>query len=163
MKLIDGVGNGFAITEYEVREKEQREDLLIEILNDGICIGTNFYNNISFEERDRLVALYIAMEMDVFGIDDSPLLSEKLRFAKKIMNLGIINDYKLVLTKKEKIDCEVKFLVSGKFLMSTHVHGLSPDGLVKLQKKLNNIKQFQLDVKHQTRPLYAVEILSIID
>ena len=164
MKLDRDLGNGFAITEYEVREKEQLENLSIDILRNGICIGTEIYENISFEEKERLVAMYIAMEMDVFGVDESPLISERVRFAKKVTNLRIINDYRLIvpIDQQQPFDCEVQLLSSGKFAMSTCVYGLTSESLIKLQEKLNRIKQFQLDVRHQVRPLYGVEIIAMI-
>ena len=160
MQVMNGLGNGFDITEYGERNNKK---ISIEILNDGIPIGTEFYDDITPEKKEQLIASYIAMEMGAFGIDESLVFEERVRFAKKIMELKIINDYKIFPIGKESIDCEIHLLTNGEFAMSTFVYNLTTEDFKKLRGKLNRIKQFQLDVRNQVRPLYGVEIISMIN
>lgn len=169
MKLGRGAANGFVITEHEVRERDGLKNVTIEILSDGIPIGTELYENITQEKKEWLVAKYLSMEMEVFCIDagDSLLEEEQIRYAKKIAKLGIINGFKLIPTREknnpELFKCEVQFLKSGEYSMaSSCLHDLTSEKLENLKAKLNNIKKHQLDIKKQYRQLYLTEILEII-
>lgn len=169
MKLSKETGNGFVITEHEVREKEGLRNVTIEILSDGIPINTEVYENITQEKKEWLAAKYLSMEMEVFCIEsgDSLLEEEQIRYAKKISKLGIINGFKLILTREENnpelFKCEVQFLKSGEYSMaSSCLHDLTPEKIENLKMKLNNIKKHQLDIKRQYRQLYLMEILEII-
>lgn len=162
MKTLENLGNGFKIEERELENSQV--ELTVEILKDGIYVEFEKINGISEQEKEKVVANYLATQMKLFGVEEEIPFEECVRLAKKAINLNIVNGYKIIPLKENKYsDVEVQLLESGKFSKSTYIHGLTPEKLAELQKKLNGIIKYQLDIKIQSRPLYGIEIITMIN
>lgn len=162
MKILYERGNGFAIKEVE--REDSKLDVEVIILKDGLFVTSELYNGITSEEKQDLVASYLATVMEIFGVEEVATYSERFRLAKKAMNLGIINDYRIISFKRDSdySMVEVQLLSNGQFIISTIIEGLTIEKMVKLKEKLNKIKKYQLDIRKQTRPTYPVEIIEMI-
>lgn len=163
MTSLEKLGNGFKIKERFL-EDSNKVDLKVEILKDGLFVESKKFEEISMKEEENIIANYLATQMQLFGAEEGTVFEERVRLAKKAMSLHIVNGYKIIPLKENKhSDVEVQLLESGKFSKSTYMHGLTPEKLAELQKKLNGIIKYQLDIKIQSRPLYGIEIITMIN
>lgn len=161
MTSLEKLGNGFKIEERFL-EDSNKVDLKVEILKDGIFVESKKFEEISMKEEESIIANYLATQMQLFGAET--VFEECVRLAKKAMSLHIVNGYKIIpLTENKYSDIEIQLLEGGRFSKSTCIHNLTPEKFTELQKKLNGIIKYQLDIKIQSRPLYGIEIITMIN
>lgn len=162
MISLERLGNEFKIEERKL--ENSKIELIVEILKDGIHVDVEKFEFISAQEKEKTVANYLATQMKLFGVEEEIPFEECVRLAKKAINLNIINGYKIIpLTENKYSDIEIQLLEGGRFSKSTCIHNLTPEKFTELQKKLNGIIKYQLDIKIQSRPLYGIEIITMIN
>lgn len=162
MQSLNQERNGFKVVERNTDYENRITSVSIEILKSGILVRTEDYNQITFEEKNKIVAQYLAAQMEVLGIAETTVTKESIRLAKKTMKLDLINGYKIIPLKEDFSKIEVQLLKNGEFSKSTVLSNITQEKLKKLQKKLNGVVEYQLDIRSQSRPLYGVEIISLI-
>lgn len=159
MVSLEKMGNGFKIEERQL--ENAKVDLTVEILKDGIYVTSE---KISTQEAEKVVANYLATQMKLYGVEEERPFEECVRLAKKAIELDIVNGYKIIPLKKDDYaDVEIQLLKSGRFSSSTCLHNLTPKELAELKEKLNGILKYQLNLKIQSRPLYGIEIITMIN
>ena len=68
MKTLENLGNGFKIEERELENSQV--ELTVEILKDGIYVEFEKINGISEQEKEKVVANYLATQMKRFGVEE---------------------------------------------------------------------------------------------
>ncbi len=162
MQSLNQERNGFKVVERNTDYENRITSVSIEILKSGILVRTEDYNQVTFEEKYAIVAQYLAAQMEVLGIAETTVTKESIRLAKKAMKLDLINGYKIIPLKEDFSKIEVQLLKNGEFSKATVLRNITPEKLKKVQTKLNNAVEYQLDIRNQSRPLYGVEIISLI-
>ena len=157
------LGNGFRARERKLGNSEL--GLSIEILKDGISVlNEDFGNGLSRDEVEKIIAHYLATQMNIYGVEEETTSEERVRLAQKAMTLNIINGYKIQpLIDGDYSNIRVELLENGRCpVYTTGMYNLTKEDLQKLQEKLNNIMRDQLDIRNQIRPLYVLEIIQLI-
>lgn len=162
MISMEKLGNGFKIQERKLENSEV--ELTVEILKDGIYVKSEEFENVSKQEEKKIIANYLATQMKLYCVEEEITSEERVRLARKAMELNIINGYKIEpLNDEDYSNVRVQLLSSGKYPMyTTGICCLTKEDLEELKKKLNRIVEYQLDIRKQTRPLYGIEIIQMI-
>ena len=162
MTSMEKLGNGFKIQERKLENSEV--ELTVEILKDGIYVKSEEFDNVSKQEEKKIIANYLATQMKLYYVEEEITSEERVRLARKAMELNIINGYKIEpLNDEDYSNVRVQLLSSGKNPMyTTGICCLTKEDLEELKKKLNRIVEYQLDIRKQTRPLYGIEIIQMI-
>ncbi len=108
----------------------------MEILKDGIYVKSEEFENVSKQEEKKIIANYLATQMKLYCVEEEITSEERVRLARKAMELNIINGYKITpLEDGNYSNIRVELLESGRYPMyTTGIFDSTENGLEKLKK-----------------------------